>query len=61
MNVDSRFGSVDISVPDTGETYAVSVSTEFGDSTNRLRTDPTSGSTIDVASKFGRVTLGYAP
>ena len=61
VTVDSQFADVDLSVPDEPGTYAVSVETQFGDSTNGLRTDPRSTSSIEVTNQFGRVTLGYTP
>lgn len=61
VTIDSQFADVDVSVPDEPGTYAVSVETQFGNTTNALRTDPRSASSIEVTSEFGRVTLGYTP
>jgi hypothetical protein len=53
-------GDVDIVLPDTGESYAVAVSTDQGNASYPIRTDPDSDRAITAESDQGDVTISYA-
>jgi len=57
----SAHGDVTVVVPRTTESYHVELSTDHGDATNRVRTDPGSDRVIDLSSQHGDVAVRYAP
>ena len=59
VRASSSAGSVTVVVPDDTTVYAVDASTDAGDDTVRVRTDPASTRTIDASTSAGNVTVRY--
>ncbi len=52
-------GDVQIALPDTPDAYRVDVSSDSGDTSADIRTDPASGRSIQASSDSGDVTVRY--
>jgi Putative adhesin len=53
-------GSVEVIVPNTPDAYAVDMSTDNGEETREIRTDPTSSRRITIETDNGDATVRYA-
>ncbi len=59
VQASSSHGDVTVVVPRTGAAYRVGLSSDFGSTTNDVRTDSTARRTIELSSQHGDVTARY--
>jgi DUF4097 and DUF4098 domain-containing protein YvlB len=61
VNASSDHGDVTVVVPRTSDAYRVELSTDHGDTSADVRTDPAASRVIHLRSDHGDVTVRFAP